>query len=95
LVARNAWGDRQPRGDPNTWQWGLLGTLVPQDFSTPLPNAALQGPWEECRRLVGMHIIWPDIFVNVCSVVLRWIIVQVVLTGLIIKPEIFMCFSIQ
>ncbi len=28
-----------------------------------------------------MHIIWPDMLVNVCCVVFRWIIAQVFLTG--------------
>jgi hypothetical protein len=42
-----------------------------------------------------MHIIWPDMLVNVCGVVFRWIIAQVFLTRLIIKLEILLCFSIQ
>jgi hypothetical protein len=36
-----------------------------------LPKTGLQGPWEECRGLVGMHIIWLDMLVNVCSLVFR------------------------
>ncbi len=32
---------------------------------------------------------------NVCCVVFRWIIAQVLLTGLIIKLEVLLCFSIQ
>jgi hypothetical protein len=65
------------------------------DFSTPLPNAGLQGPGEESRGLVGMHIILPDMLVYVCCVVFRWIVTQVFLTGLIIKLEVLLCFSIQ
>ncbi len=42
-----------------------------------------------------MHIIWPDMLMNVCCVVFRWIIAQVLLTRLIIKPEVLLCFSIQ
>jgi hypothetical protein len=74
---------------------GTLGIWLPQDFSTPLPNAGLQGPGEECRGLVSMHMRWPDMLVNVCCVVFRWIIAQVVLTGLIIKLQVLLCFLIQ
>ncbi len=74
---------------------GILGIWIPKDFSTPLPNAGLQGPWEECRGLVGTHIIWPNMFVNVCGVVFRWIIAQVLLTRLLINLAILLCFSIQ
>ncbi len=42
-----------------------------------------------------MHIIWLDMLVNVCCVVFRWMIAQVFLTGLIIKPEVLLCFPIQ
>ncbi len=42
-----------------------------------------------------MHIIWLDMFVNVCCVVFRWINAQVFLPGLIIKLEVLLCFSIQ
>ncbi len=42
-----------------------------------------------------MHIIWPDMLVYVCCVVFRWIVAQIFLTGLIIKLEVLLCFSIQ
>ncbi len=64
----------------------------PQDFSTTSPNAGLQGQWEECRELVGMHITLPDMLVNVCGVVFRWIFAQVLLTGLIINLK-YCCVS--
>jgi hypothetical protein len=42
-----------------------------------------------------MHIIWPDMFVNVCCVVFRWLVAQVFLTRRIIKLEVLLCFTIQ
>ncbi len=42
-----------------------------------------------------MHIIWLVMLVNVCCVVFRCIIAQVFLTGLIIKLEVLLCYSIQ
>ncbi len=33
--------------------------------------------------------------VNVCCLVFRWIVAQVLLTGLIVKLEILLCFAIQ
>ncbi len=42
-----------------------------------------------------MHIIRSDMLMNVSRVVFRWIVAQVVLTGLIIKFEVFLCFAIQ
>jgi hypothetical protein len=41
-----------------------------------------------------MHIIWPDMLVNVCCVVFRRIVGQVFLSGLIIKLEVLLCFTI-
>jgi hypothetical protein len=73
----------------------LLATWVPKDFSTPLMNARLKGPWEDCRGLVSMHIIWSDMLINVSRVVFRWIVAQVFLTRLIIKFELFLCLAIQ
>jgi hypothetical protein len=32
---------------------------------------------------------------NVCCVVFRWIIAQILLTGLVTKPKLLLCFSIQ
>ena len=42
-----------------------------------------------------MHIMWSDMLMNVCCVVFRWIVAQFFLTGLIIKLEVLLCFSIQ
>jgi hypothetical protein len=58
-------------------------------------QTGLQGLEEECRGLVGMHIIWPDMLVNVFCVAFRWIITQVLLTRLTIKLELLLCFSIH
>jgi hypothetical protein len=42
-----------------------------------------------------MHIMRPDMLMNVSRVVFRWIVAQVFLTWLIINFEVFLCFAIQ
>jgi hypothetical protein len=83
------------RVSPKTWYWGLLAVWVTKDFSAPLPNAWLKGPWEDCMGLVSMHIIRSDMLMNGSCVVFRWIVAQVFLTGLIIKFDFFLFFAIQ
>ncbi len=95
MVARDTWGDRQMRDGPNTWQWGLLGVGIPRDFSTPLPNAGLEGPREKCWRLVFVNIIWVDMLMCVGRVVFRRIIAQVFLPGLIVKFELLLRFAVE
>ncbi len=86
------------QADEGWSQYLAIGTSYymgpPKDFITPSPNARLKDPWEDCRGLVSMHLIWYDVLMNVSRVVFRWIVTQDFFTGLIIKFKVFLCFAI-
>ena len=63
----------------------------PQCFNTLLAWALSHCSWEFSRRVSLVHIIWPDVFVDMVCMCFAWIVTHILSTGLVVYLDILLC----